>query len=62
MSFLVSLKSVLFRLVISFPSIKIFPLVGSSSLFKHLISVDFPAPLNPIIPNISPFLISILMF
>ena len=36
------------------PSISTVPDVGSSSLFKHLTNVDFPAPLNPIIPNTFP--------
>ena len=34
------------------------PLSGLSSRFKHLINVDLPAPLEPIIPKISCSLIS----
>ncbi len=53
--FLEFLRSFLSKEVISTPSMIILPLVGSSNLFRQRIKVDFPAPLNPIIPNISPF-------
>lgn len=52
--FLEFLNSFLFNLVISFSPMIIFPESGFSRPFKHLINVDLPAPLKPIIPKISP--------
>ena len=42
------------RLVISCPATVTLPLVGRSRRLIHRTSVDFPAPENPMIPNISP--------
>ena len=45
-----------------FPFISILPLVGGVTSAKTFKRVDLPAPLGPIIPIISPLLISKLMF
>src|SRR5690625_1986844 len=46
------------RAVISFSSISPYPPVGRANQSKERHKVLFPAPLYPMIPNISPFLIS----
>ena len=56
------LKSIsfsVFRDITFVPSTKISPAVGSISLFKCLIKVDFPEPDNPIQTKVSPSSIDI---
>ena len=51
-----------FLSVISVPSKKIWPPVGSSSRFMHRRNVDFPEPDGPTTNTTSPFLMVVVMF
>ena len=48
-------SSLVFREVVGTPSMSTSPEVGFKSPFASRIVVDFPAPLVPIIPSMSPF-------
>jgi len=50
----ISLRAFLSIVVISSPSINTLPPVGSISLFRQRMRVDFPLPESPITTNVSP--------